>query len=616
MLKATTQAQGATAISPPPHQPASATNTTDARRKSLIVITPSQILCGSFNNNNYLGNSNSTGTTTPLHKDDKTNGLEMKNTDTTELPPFSFLKKPIEERKIFNRDLKLNITSGIGGNKSRSRSATPRQLQSGVVLCLLNDIVADDYDEKIRCPQMSSHYIYGSKPVTNRSESFGKDLEDEQEALANADENKEYTPAEFDLSQPTRRNSTPTQTNRVDNEIKLLRDFTRDNCICEVKQDHVSPVCSPPRTNLEMSQNNGVTSTRLKNQASFPKPSKKASHQMLNQVYQMKKPLMTPAALRPEPLQELHPQQSPKQSLISAHSNSSSQSQDSASAKSSSTTLARNTMPPRKQLLQSPSLPPVNLNPTTSVYTIFTTDLQFLNISSEPTHQHWQLNNTADACMSCLRPFHSPLVTMIYDVPRRHHCRFCGLIFCKLCLNITDGSSTPPSTPTSSTSRSVSMSSTPTFVIADTQSNRFTTLAPIIDKNANFVIPVTTPGENLDSLAYHAKTCNKCTILYNTLYTEINKPANIASLVHKDDSTSSNTDCRVVVVENTYKNDLKRVDYETTTVSLDFKQLSIRSPKRQQAKDRNGVAVEQDGLSDRRMSVVGDIPNDWVWSSF
>lgn len=108
------------------------------------------------------------------------------------------------------------ITSVIGGNKSRSqsRSTTPRQSQIGILCHQEQDsIIPDDYDERIRFPQMSSHYIYENKPATNRSESFETVAENKETLTVDALVKNEYKPANFDLSQPTRRYSTPNRTN-------------------------------------------------------------------------------------------------------------------------------------------------------------------------------------------------------------------------------------------------------------------------------------------------------------------------------------------------------------------------------------------------------------------
>lgn len=619
MLETTTRAQMATKS--PSEQPTEATRETSSRRKSLIVITPSQILYGSYNDNVYQGTSNGTGTTTPLYEknDDSSGCLETKNSNSGELPPFSFLKRPIEEINGCNGELKLMITSVIGGNKSRSqsRSTTPRQSQIGILCHQEQDsILPDDYDERIRFPQMSSHYIYENKPTTNRSESFETVAENKETLTMDALVESEYKPANFDLSQPTRRHSTPNGTNSLIDEIKLLEDFTHNNCIYENKYDRDANTLSC----IHVPQVPGKNNTRLKNRLSFPKLHDKVSNQKLNQVYQWKKPLMMPAVLRAEPQQQ--PQQQPHQSPTLKDSESAFLTKSTAPVSSPPIMLTGKASLPKQQSIQPP---PKNSNLNTSVYTIFTTDLQDLNIVKEPTHQHWQPNNAVNACMACLRPFHSPLVTMIYDVLKRHHCRFCGLIFCKLCLDFGNGVGestigSPSCTPTSSTSKSISSSiSTSMIAIAtNPQVNANPILTPLIDKNANFVIPVNTnrKSSNITSLAHNRKTCHKCTTLYKTLFTEINKPANIANLLNMNDAELNNTESPVVVIENPYRQDARMIDYDTTT-SLNFKRLSICSPKRRGIRDSCvGVGQNECHEGERRMSVIGEVPTDWTWSSF
>jgi len=150
-------------------------------------------------------------------------------------------------------------------------------------------------------------------------------------------------------------------------------------------------------------------------------------------------------------------------------------------------------------------------------------------------------------------------------------------------------------------------------------------MTPIIDKNANFVVPIasaTATASGIFSSAHTTKTCHKCTALYETLVIEISKPANIASLLNKVDTELTKIDSCVAVVENPYLNDAKLFDYEITTHA--FKRLSIRSvTKRGDARRSNG-GVEVDDLGaqpdddddERKMSVVGEMPTDWTWSSF
>ncbi|KAI5963384.1 hypothetical protein KGF57_001262 [Candida theae] len=488
------------------------TDRANARRKSSIVITPSQILCGSFDSNTYSAMSNDTGTTTP-----------------TVLPPFSFSKKPIDTKVNTCEELKSNISKAI---RRESRSTTPRSPQ----LPISKDII--DYDEKIRFPQMTScQYIYDTQPKTNRTTSF------ETDSHSNLDsdfvEKKEYKPAAVDMNS-TRRYSTPNKTDPYN---------------------------------------------------SLPKLCDKVSNQTLNQVYPIKKPLMTPAVLRAEPLV----QQSHQTKKYSPNTNE----LTSTWKDDKSTPLAQN---------------------MSTSFTVFMSDFQCINISTEPSHQHWQPNSATNACMACLRSFHSPLVTMLYDVPKRHHCRFCGLIFCKSCLDSTSGTSKSSISSASSTLTSSTTESVGVCTEGDLQHSEYTI---IIDNKSNFIIPVNSKDANaITSLACQTKICNKCSRLYKTLSTEINKRENLLKLVKCDSVLSQNDSSvlgraeAVVVVENPYNIQSNISDYETTT-PLKLKQLTI-CIKKSGIKGGNGAEIGSDvgAQEERRMSVVGEVPNDWTWSSF
>ncbi|KAI5968393.1 hypothetical protein CANMA_002384 [Candida margitis] len=557
------------------------TKETNTRRMSQIVVTPSQILCGSLDNN-LLSASNGTGTTTPLYEetDGISNNLEAKNCKSAELPPFSFSKKPIEDKRNFSDKIMSNITTSFG------KKNPPRQSQFDKSHHKLpKHIELDDYDQQIRFPQMkTNNYVYN--PINNSNESFemataAAAVKEEEEAKVLIKDVKDYAvdegykPAFFDLNQPIRRYSTPNKVT-LNDEIRLLEEYTRNNCIYENNKLQSLTTSNSTQQEGSLSSMQGNSSARLKNQVSFPKLYHKDSKQKLNQVYQMKKPLLTPAVLRaePQPIQE-QCQYLPPQEVIH----------------------------PQPCWPKSQSTQPQNAKAFTSKFTIFTVEQQALNIGIEPSHHHWQPNNATKACMSCLRPFYSSLVTMIYDVPKRHHCRFCGLVFCKSCLNPTQTSNTPTTGSSSTASLVATINSQQTSTVA--------TMKPIIDKNANFIIPVTTAtSTNLASLP-RFKTCPKCTTLYSVLVAEISNPENVTNLLDRVERDSSIVNTPYVVVENPYIQDGKMFGCDTTT--FNFKRLSICSPK------NGGIGTESNDVcteSERRISVAGDMPTDWTWSSF
>jgi hypothetical protein len=56
-----------------------------------------------------------------------------------------------------------------------------------------------------------------------------------------------------------------------------------------------------------------------------------------------------------------------------------------------------------------------------------------------PTTQHWKPNNFTNHCMRCSVQFTSSLINFINNnIISKHHCRFCGGIFCQNCLSDTE----------------------------------------------------------------------------------------------------------------------------------------------------------------------------------
>ncbi|CAK9439051.1 uncharacterized protein LODBEIA_P32750 [Lodderomyces beijingensis] len=386
------------------------------------------------------------------------------------LPPFSFSKKPVDKSQSISTD--SNITSRLsrGSSKADSVHSQPTEFKDF------------DYNEQIRFPRMvNSHYTYSTKrssfssgervSAKSRMSSFEEGREfklpeqhhqqqlppppqqQQQQPENDDDEEANYKPAAFDLTQPMRRLSKrDVQTEEEEQDSKLLQEYTKNNCIY--------------------------------NSSNF------------NLYYQMKKPMMTPAVLRP-------------------------------------------VLPQAK--------------PTTATYTVINVSANCLSLA-EPSHNHWKPNS--NFCSGCKIQLHNSLMCLIYDVPSCHHCRFCGLCYCASCLSES-----------------------------------------IVDKFANFVIPVKAKIQlhhaNDDSSATmtKSKTCLKCTLEYE----------NLTRLINHSDNPKLNITEAYVIVENPYTHDFPNYCDNLNK----FKKFRI---------SETGDLVEDS--SRRRVSVAGEAPNVWTWSSF
>ena len=329
--------------------------------------------------------------------------------DAMALPPFSFSKKPIDKSVSISTD--LNITSSLfrespskslnfntkQGSKQGSNPGSNSGLHHGATQSTRTsngtgngmDIDVNDlhssfgYDEHIRFPRMNSTFYtynsntkrssYSSTEEDSKSRKNGKGTKSagisrlnsfELAETSNEGGEEKYQPAAFDLTKTLRRLSKKQEEeeeeeegggvgggergkeNKEEDDIKLILEYTKNNKL----YNSISP------------------QAKLK-----------------TSLTRMKKPLMTPAVLRP-PMER----------------------------NSSSTT-----------------------NLLVAAYTTYT----ILNVAndqlriSEPTHEHWKPNSST--CMGCRARLFSSLVSIIYDVSSCHHCRLCGLVFCNNCLEET-----------------------------------------------------------------------------------------------------------------------------------------------------------------------------------
>lgn len=347
---------------------------------------------------------------------------------TGELPPFLFQKRPIKSlpTHLAISDLlpcqkSLSLTHGLSVQGYLSRipsglSSPPKQDER-----LYNNT---DYDEQIRAPRMSNitHYAYGkarhdlqesqkvpfSEPKeesfedSSHSTTTSQQSESSHNTAATSNscspKEKEYLPATFDLSQPTRRYSMPVE---QDLHSEAILNYTNNNYIYERSSDKLQD--EKLLRALENLSSNTTTQEkpRIKNRIIVPSHLDNVKGTDLQQVYEMKKPLCTPAVLRPITSKDTHRITLPVIGLPHSSENAS-------------------PSPSQSTYLQFPVLAT-----TTTTEDPGNTS----STSQEPTHQHWKPDSSTDHCMKCFVTFGN-----FFNRKRRHHCRFCGNILCSNCL--------------------------------------------------------------------------------------------------------------------------------------------------------------------------------------
>ncbi|KAG7664170.1 uncharacterized protein J8A68_002308 [[Candida] subhashii] len=474
--------------------------------------------------NTSTGTSHSTAHTTPLTSPVTTmlgNGTNetLKETNNNTLPPFSFAKRPID----FPQKTRVSSLSGIESYFGSIQSNENQNNKNSLSKSLKNPDF--DYNEQIRFPQMShTYYTYRKSLQESNNRPI---LESNNKVLVEVEsQNVKYKPATFDLSKPLRRFSNPGRQEaplkrQNSDDDKLLEEYTTNNYIYErkVERDKLRDMFN---NEMMSSVNHPAPKPRIRNQSSFPKLNdNNTAIPSLNQLYQLKKPLCTPAVLRP------------------AFTNDN----DSNEA-----------VPQLK-----PSYSPCN----STIYTI-TAPISPVRFDIEPTHSHWKSNSMTNNCITCFKPLSTLLMSIICDTNnKRHHCRFCGLIYCSDCL-VQDETTNHPN-------------------------------AILLDSNARFIIPI---FENIRSkqppeIKRLFKICRKCSVLYNVLVQDINRSLRNGNGDWKYFSDSTRDELKTlsfVYVENPYVK----------------KESCMRF--------RLGSREDERNLSNG--SGIGDVPNDWTWSSF
>lgn len=501
-----------------------------------------------------------------------------------------------------------------------------------------------NYDEQIRAPRMSSITRGSFKDRnTDNEESFvARTLRRETGGLWNLKEDRideisqddSYIPANFDLSQPIRRCSTPFEV-ASDMPDNTILSYTTNNYIYERNRSVSSSNSNSNNTS------NSNTNTNLKNLSSdmqLPSPDEdlqqtslvnalnnlnnnltsqerndnlkinrikhrapiSASHLSgvegtdLQQVYRLKKPLCMPAVLRPQSL-------APNSSSLSP------------------------------KVPCSVETSPKKMNYSISIDCEGSSSEYESHQPADPTHEHWKPNSFTSHCMKCFEAFgnfFSP------QRKRRHHCRFCGQIFCSECLwqkNIADQDEE--------------------YRPSAARNSGEIKHATVLDANARFVIPIYT---NLKSnpkirsptdLFRNCKVCRDCGHNYQMLVTNVN--ANLSNFLSENkiknfklpfifienpyisnssgsiphnifqpDETSQDTPKEVASSSQTDSNSTHPdiVSHNATATSATAAGTNISSTN--DASVINNAIIDRSLADTHRKSSVISVPSDWTWSSF
>lgn len=544
-----------------------------------------------------------------------------------ELPPFSFLKKPI--KNVFTASMISSTLNKSSGDKKPLLKPS------------LNNI---NYDEQIRAPRMSvaNHYTYkpeSPQPFTDRksltlSRSTSHELVlmlaqqktestevENDTAATSAEQTSQYLPATADINQPTRRNLEPLKprlglissailtyannnyfeqlnrrklrTESLGNGVRpttsgsksqtSLRDHSEDNTDLLINKD--LDMCSEYLDTtvlleklklmraLDNLNTNTTTTERMESMKDdvqvggrIRSPTMNAKGPGVQQVYNLKKPLCTPAVLRPMSKQGDEEMDDVDYSLgLEALS----------------------------LLTQMPSCPFQVPDPGDELW------------QQEPTHEHWQPNNSTDHCMKCFGVFGSFFNP---QKKRRHHCRFCGVLFCHDCLYKTKEMhyfevAAPDEYPLSQSNgdralsisrRAYSGSSNASSTTSALSLLEDTVTGVMMDSQARLVVPLfrnmAKEGASVLTLRERfkqCKVCRNCGHNYQKFVLVMNQRP-------RDADTLS---ALYVFVENPYMGS-PMAGQAALTTSLS------RTDQHPQVQER------------RASSLTSNVPSDWTWSSF
>ncbi|KAG2735127.1 hypothetical protein G9P44_001341 [Scheffersomyces stipitis] len=455
-----------------------------------------------------------------------------------------------------------------------------------------------------------------------------------------------------------------------DENVQLLKEYTSNNYIYQrdweqqklknTISNFINPeeqTCPEDPTTKQHPYYYPKSGTRIKNQTSFPSinrskskadqsasssgntsptstdpnssvgplPSTNSAASGLNQVYQWKKPLITPAVLRPmQSNNGLNTDIVVETSLPTTNS---------------TYTISSPTVVQEETMQNLSSLDPDNM----SVDSVKQTSNDKKLFCYEPTRIHWKINSFSNHCMQCFKSFSNSIFSLVLlyldekigkdglDIKnhsrRRHHCRFCGLIYCDDCLMQNDADE-------------ANKYSTSRFGLITRDGGN----GIIVDKGARFVVPIyrnlsttnsssssTISNVSMDSAASASsqvsfitnpenyklfKICKKCGETYKSLVVDINRTADAAAK-NSSAPVSSRYNCELEVlqkfpfiyVENPYvarvKEEMARMEQTQKTSVVVYKHFAATKPTLNDSFGTNG-----------RNNSVNEVPSDWTWSSF
>lgn len=278
--------------------------------------------------------------------------------------------------------------------------------------------------------------------------------------------------------------------------------------------------------------------------------------------------------------------------------------------------------------------PPGKLDPLrTDSVTQATKKVLFNSQSVEPTHEHWKPNNFTSHCMKCVGAFGNFFTP---QRKRRHHCRFCGLIFCFECLWQLDsdlvsvGGGVGSNLGTNRLTRSISNSSLQPrtsrgdngnangsngrYSQSSSQSNHSSVSSAtesvggvLMDAEARFVIPIFQELQKQDvnfqfeDHFKYSKVCKDCGVRYQNLIGELN----------------SNEEAKVapfVFIENPYLQQNKKNMSRNSYGNYESRQKSIERGRQMSGISKNDLPAGEFDGGVQQLQV--NVPSDWSWSSF
>lgn len=466
-----------------------------------------------------------------------------------ELPPFSFLKKPI---RSFYQPSAFSLIL--------AKTPSPDKRIQHKPSC--NNI---NYDEQIRAPRMlaATHYTYQPEPRGFPEPAQAPELAPQQEASAQAANptttpletppahgaagaeagtpQEAYLPAILDISQPTRRNLEPVRAARglISTAMLLL--------VATLPTDADAVAGSPPldatvllmQLKLLRAMDNLASNTTTAERTERPPNEREDSRRYdrpgpgLQQVYDLKKPLCMPAVLRP-----------------------SADDEDSLDLEVSTPLLS---------MQECPFELPEDGGEVDAV---------------EPTHAHWKPDSLTDHCMKCFEVFGSFFNP---QRKRRHHCRFCGFLFCHSCLYKSKENVVFDVVPQQAPLRAYSGLSNGSLQLMLSISSGAEDHASgvAMDLRARLAVPIfrnLTPDQPLRPRFKVCKACKTCGHNYQRLMYVLNHRAH----------TKGDISTPYVFIENPY--------------------LSANGPLRP-------VITRNESFREERLALI-TVPSDWTWSSF